>query len=682
LAGVGAYPSKIIKQTVNNAIALNPIQFLPHFPKRLLGFLLTFLLLLIPLPAFAATAERQPLTLELLEERLESPIQSEGISTIDLRQFVIDLTNENTDFRDQFYQHLQSKLTRSQTPLALDLSESLIQGEFTASKLGLQTALSQATLPSLLTEQEQEKLAKDSRFITEASDQVPSVTVFRGTLKLNQTRLSGAINFANTFFLQPLEVSDAVFIQEVDWSGSSFSQSVDFSNTTFGRDVNFSSDTFFDKAGFTQVEFKGMANFSRSTFHGKGNFSQAEFTQMANFTGSQWLEDADFSQVIWRDRCLLSKSRFTQSLLLTEATWEKSTSFRGSQFQQPILMRDASLLDQMDFSNTRFSANAYVKVAGMTFDSDEAKLFGDAGHVGQILSVPKLEGNEDVLRNLVRNFREQEQIPDANSLDYLRERLRREQLWGRLLGSILQLMGREDINLRSRHWLIDALHWAGLSLLLLLSADGTSFGLVFGVGMIAIAYFGLLFWLLDRWRRRYPKPILPTSLETVYMMGSGAAAIFGGAIAIFQTSEQPWLTLLCLAGLLLPIPLLLVWRLYRQGRYHDMLNVTYFVEDGGMRQLRLLIGRLPVMPRFGFFRDRYMPILWDRHWNWLNYYDFSFNNLLKFGFNDIRLREEHVPGIISTLVWYQWGLGLAYIALLLWTISRTIPGLNLLIYLK
>ncbi|MEQ8541788.1 MAG: hypothetical protein RIB93_30550 [Coleofasciculus sp. D1-CHI-01] len=221
-----------------------------------------------------------------------------------------------------------------------------------------------------------------------------------------------------------------------------------------------------------------------------------------------------------------------------------------------------------------------------------------------------------------------------------------------------------------------------MSLLLLLSADGTSFGLVFGVGMIAIAYFGLLFWLLDRWRRRYPKPILPTSLETMYMVGSGAAATVGGAIAIFQTSEQPWLTLLCLAGLLFPIPLLLVWQLYRQGRYHDMLNVTYFVEDGGMRQLRLLIGRLPVMPRFGFFRDRYMPILWDRRWNWLNYYDFSFNNLLKFGFNDIRLREEHVPGIISTLAWYQWGLGLAYIALLLWTLSRTIPGLNLLIYLK
>jgi hypothetical protein len=280
-----------------------------------------------------------------------------------------------------------------------------------------------------------------------------------------------------------------------------------------------------------------------------------------------------------------------------------------------------------------------------------------------------------VLRNLVRNFREQEQIADANQLEYTTQRLRREELQRRLTTRVLNTM-------LALSWVRDALSWVGLGLLLLLSKYGTSFGLVFGVGTIAIAYFGLLFWLVDRWRRRYPKPILPTYLETIYMMGSFAALTFAGGVAIFRRSDRPWLTLLCLGGILLPIPLVLVARLYQQGRYHDSLDVTYFVEDGSMRQLRLLIGRLPVTPRFELFRDRYMPILWDRRWNWLNYYDFSLNNLLKLGFNDIRLRNEHLPGIISALVWYQWSLGILYIALLLWTLSRTIPGLNLLIYLK
>jgi hypothetical protein len=170
--------------------------------------------------------------------------------------------------------------------------------------------------------------------------------------------------------------------------------------------------------------------------------------------------------------------------------------------------------------------------------------------------------------------------------------------------------------------------------------------------------------------------------ETPWMFGSYGVLTFAGVTAIFRTSDRPWLTLACLGVVILPVPMLLLWRLYQQGRYHDLMDVTYFVEDGSLRQLRLLIGRLPVMPRFEMFRDRYMPILWDRRWNWLNYYDFSLNNLLKLGFNDIRLRDKHLPGIISALVWYQWSLGILYIALLLWTLSRTIPGLNLLIYLK
>jgi hypothetical protein len=155
-----------------------------------------------------------------------------------------------------------------------------------------------------------------------------------------------------------------------------------------------------------------------------------------------------------------------------------------------------------------------------------------------------------------------------------------------------------------------------------------------------------------------------------------------GLAAIFRTSEQPWLTLTCLAIVIIPIPVALLFLVYQQGRYHDLMDRSYFVEDGSLRQFRLLIGRLPNMPRFVFFRDRYMPILWDRRWNWLNYFDFSLNNLLKFGFNDIRLRDEHLPGLINTLAWYQWLLGILYIALLLWTLSRTIPGLNLLIYFK
>ena len=371
---------------------------------------------------------------------------------------------------------------------------------------------------------------------------------------------------------------------------------------------------------------------------------------------------------------MLNKSHFAQSLLLTNATLEQSTTFRESHFQQPVVLQDVSLFTQVDFSSAWFAQNAYLNVAGMTFDSNLAKILGDTGRIGKVFSVPKLQDNEDVLRNLVRNFRSQQQIPDANQLEYTTQQLRRQQLQQYLLDN-----GR--VNPFSVSCLLNALHWLGLNLLLLLSEDGTSFQLVFGVGMVAIAFFGLLFWLIDRWRRRYPQPILPTYGETVYMLGTFTLVTVTGLVTIFHKGEQPWLTLLCLGGILIPVPLILVWRLYQQGRYHNLLDVSYFVEDGSLRQLHLLVGRLPIMPRFTFFRDRYLPILWNRRWSWLNYYDFSLNNFLKFGFNDIRLRDEHLPSIITTLAWYQWSLGILYIALLLWTLSRTIPGLNLFIYL-
>ena len=626
------------------------------------------------MPSAAISApERAPLTLELLQERLKSPIQIEGVRTIDLRHLIINLRPENAEFCNQFYQLLQTQLNRSGTPLGLDFSNSIIYGDFIGNRLGLRSPLYGEALSPLLTPQEQQQLLRDPRQLSQPVP-IPSVTVFRGTLKLVKTRFTGTVNFANTFFLHRVEANGATFSQPVDWSGSRWIRLADFSDTIFNRDVNFNSSIFFVKAIFTKGQFLGIANFPDTTFAGDAIFSKSQFEQVANFTRSDFHESVYFSEAGWHDRALFSKSQFIKPLLLTEATFEKAVAFREAQFNQLVNLRAVSLLEQVDFSNARFLGDAYLNVANIMFDSDQAKIIGDAGEIGRLLWVPTLQGNEDVLRNLVRNFRSLQQISDANQLEYTTQRLRRRQL-----GSHLVLGGKTSSPLG---WILEGLYWVGLSLLLLLSRYGTSFWLVFGVGMAAIAYFGLLFWLVDRFRRRIPQPIIPTAFEIPWMLGSYSLLTFAGVTAIFRTSDQPWLTLACLGGVILPMPTLLLWQLYRQGRYHDLMDVSYFVEDGSLRQLRLLIGRLPVMPRFEVFRDRYMPILWNRRWNLLNYYDFSLNNLLKLGFNDIRLRDEHLPGIITTLVWYQWSLGILYIALLLWTLSRTIPGLNLLIYLK
>jgi hypothetical protein len=710
----------------------------------LIGLMCFGLILAQPAWADVVTPERSPLTLELLQKRLKSPVQSEGQPTLDLRRLVIDLRPENAGFRDQFYKLIQNQLQQATSPLGIDLSYSQILGEFKTSELGLRTALYGQT-PFPFTAAEQARLDRDRRRLSQLSQLSRSlllqsqltplqITVLRGPLLLTQTRFEDTANFTYTFFLGRLEAQAVNFREEADWSESRFSQPVTFNNALFQGEARFRNVIFFDRAKFTQTQFQKNVTFqgSESEFQAGANFHQSIFQQTANFTYVSWKDNADLSQTRWQGPAIFDRGKFTKALFLTGATFDRLLSFRQAQFKQSINLRGVSILDQADFSDAGFAFAAYLNVPDLQFDPRRARILGDPGKIGRVLSVPALSGNETLLRNLVQNFRLLQQIPDANLVEYTMEKLRLQQIRQRLLGvdlntaspTQLQKIGfsadqanaivesrnqqpfRDSndifkldkiglatyVKVRDRitvgkplspaSWMLDALHWLGLGLLLLLTRYGTSFWLVFGVGMVTLAHFAVFFWLVDRFRRLHPQPLIPNLEEILWMLSGFSFLTLAGFAAIFRIADRPGFTLLSLGLVIFPIPLLLLGLIYGQGRYHDLMDSSYFVEDGSFRQLRLLIGRLPNIPLFPFFRDRYTPIVWDRHWSWLNYFDLSLNNLLKFGFNDIRLRDQHVPGLITTLVWYQWTLGILYFALLLWTLSRTIPGLNLLIYFK
>ncbi|MEH1963447.1 MAG: pentapeptide repeat-containing protein [Nostoc sp.] len=721
------------------------------------AFLCVFLILLLFLPAWAAQAqpERTPLTLELLEERLHTPILREGNLTVDLQKMVIDLRPENASFRDAFYQLLRKELGTK--PLGLDLSYALILGDFVGSDLSLRTPLYAQAIPPIFTTTEQEELerlrficlqsltmstmgyayalpnSKDCRSLL-GTQSTPSseIAVFRGALILVQTRFNGEVKFPNTFFLQSVDAQGATFLQRTNWTETRFGRSVSFTSANFRQQSNFQGSIFFEKANFKQTKFQELADFQGSIFEKTTNFKQATFKQLAKFNSVQWQENADFSDVRFVNQVQFTKANFNQFLLFREVTFEQAVSFREAEFNQFVNLQGANILNQADFSDAIFAPEACLSVPDLTFNSNQAKILGNPGQIGKMFCIPTLQGNQNILRNLGQNFRQQQQVADANELEYTKQRLRLIEFGHRLTATNInsatvaslinlgfsapqaktiaqrrlikpfrntsELLTLADIDLEKYtqlsdrlivgeplsigEWLLQAWSWLALSVLLLLSGYGTNFWLVFGVGGLAIAYFGLLFWLVDRYRRLHPVPIIPTSYETISILVSFSVLEFFSLLAIFRNAQQPWLTLGCIFIIIVPIPMALLIRLYQQGRYHDLMDVSYFTEDGTFRQLRLLIGRLPVIPRNQTFRERYMPLLGDRRWNWLNYYDFSLNNLVKLGFNDIRLRDEHLPGIISALAWYQWSLGVIYITLVLWTLSRTIPGLNLLIYLK
>lgn len=622
-----------------------------------------------------AVVDRVPLTVTLLQERLSAPVLKEGMTTIDLTNLIIDIRDENKELQEQFYQQIQSQINRAKQPLGLDFTNSLIQGNFIASRLGLPTPLTKVALATLLSPTEEQLLKQDEQFLFDSDEPVLNVTVFRGPVKLQGTVFMGEVDFSKAFFLQIVEVMEAKFSRESNWVESRFARVAKFTKATFMGDVNFSQSQFLNKAIFRMAHFKSITNFHRSHFTAEAYFDETKYDKLADFTRTFWEKEANFTQTQWRDRPIFSKSRFLNLLTFRNATFEKSSAFRSSYFNGVVSFQDVKLLDQVDFSNSTFTKNSYLTVSGLAFDSDKAKILGDRGAIGKAIYLPTLEGNETVLRNLVRNFRSLEQIADANQIEYKTERLRFKQLKQKLNNiSIIRL-----INLT---WVADFLHTSFLALLLLLSQDGTNFSLVFGTGTIIFAYFGCLFWLIDRVRRLTPKPVIPNRYEILCMVTSYSILTLSGVFNILQSASRPLLTLTAIALILIPLPLILVIELYRRGRYHNLMDSSYFLQDGSMRQLRLLITRLPVVPEFPLFRDRYTPIPWQKRWNWLNYYDLSLNNLLKLGFNDWRVRDQELPAIISFLVWYQWGIGIFYITLLIWTLSRTIPGLNLLIYLK
>lgn len=694
-----------------------------------------------PAGSWAAELPTEALTIAQLQDRLDNPVRREGKPTLDLRRVILDLREENGEFRDRFYPLLQNRLQTGDTALALDLSESVVRGDLDWQRLSLREPLYGEAFFPLLTEPEQAQLQRDRRRLSQLSQLSRSlllqpqstplrIYLFRNRLNLSQTRFEGAVLASDIFFLEPVNAAGAQFLGPVNFSESRFSETVSGIACQFQQTARFRGALFFGRVRLGQARFQAAVTFQGSEFAEGAGFAQVEFQQTANFSRVTFQDNADFGKTVWQGNGSFLKSAFWGDVFLTEARLAAPLSFRQSRLEQAINLRGAIVQSQLDFGDAVFGPKTRINVAGLDFNGDQGALLGSPGQIGRVLSVPTLSGNETLLRNLVRNFRELEQVGDANQLEYLTERLRLRSLQQQLTNvnlntasrSRLQTLGfsaaQSDaivaqrqvsplinatdvldldgidlstyVKVRDRiiaqpplSWgkrLQLALRWAALAALLLLSHYGSSIGLTLGVGLIAIALSSLLFWWVDRYRRRVPTPIVPPQSEAVWMVGSFTGVIGLGSLILVRLGDTPLLTAVAIALLVLPIPLTLTALLYRQGRFHDLIDTSYLVEDGGFRQLRLLIARLPVIPSFPFFRDRFVPIDWQKRRNWLNYYDFSLNNWFKFGFNDIRLRDECVPGLVTALVWYQWAIGLAYVTLLLWTFSRTIPGLNLLLY--
>ena len=625
-----------------------------------------------PFQANAQLEQRSYLTIDILQAKVSNIVQKEGKDTIDLSNFIIDLSSQDNEFNEQFYREINNTISRASNPIGIDFSNSIVRGNFKLNRLGIYSAIGEGALHSLFTPEERELINRYYPIDKSLNKDIPRINIFRGGLNFVKTIFTADVEGDNSLFLQPLTATSAKFKNTLKLDCSIFGKEVDFSNSVFERGINISHSSFFSTAKFKEVEFQAVSDFSNSQFEELTQFDRSLFKQAADFTRTVFIKPIDFSSVTFNDRLIFAKSKFLDALILINTTFEKTVTLRDIYVNAIINLQDAHLSDRLDFSNAFFSPKSKINTSGLAFDSSEAKIIGEKG-IGKLINVNKLEANETVLRNLIRNFRSLEQIGDANYIEYQREQLRAKQVGDRIIQTFWQKVFTWD-------WISLIPQWIILNLLLILGDYGTNINLILTIGIIIFSFFSCLYWLIDRYRPHISTPIIPSRSEIIVMVSSYLTITIVSLINLFIASERPLLTLLGIAIIILPVPLFVAASIYKRGRYHKLLDTSYFVEEGSLREFRLLIGRLPIMPRFPFFRDRFQPILWEKRWNWLNYYDFSLNNIFKLGFNDIRVRDRHLPGLISTLIWYQWCLGVLYIVLLLWTLSRTIPGLNLLIY--
>ncbi|MGH2414526.1 MAG: hypothetical protein ACRDEA_12745, partial [Microcystaceae cyanobacterium] len=86
-----------------------------------------------------------------------------------------------------------------------------------------------------------------------------------------------------------------------------------------------------------------------------------------------------------------------------------------------------------------------MNVSSLVFNSNQAKILGNPGKIGKMLVVSGLQGNQSVLRNLGQNFRQLQQIGDANQLEYTKHRLRLKDFSLRLVGTNINSASQERL---------------------------------------------------------------------------------------------------------------------------------------------------------------------------------------------------------------------------------------------
>ena len=167
--------------------------------------------------------------------------------------------------------------------------------------------------------------------------------VVRGPVNFTGTRFEQGLDWSNTAFAGPVDLSDAVLVREALCLRCLFDQPARFDRTAFGAHSRFHQTRFRNRAGFERARFSGPAEFLEVTFEQEARLSGASFTQGAGFSGSRFGDTVDFSEAL-----------FEKSVFFTFAIFERDADFRRARFRAAVDFSDADFRQFGDFSKVVF----------------------------------------------------------------------------------------------------------------------------------------------------------------------------------------------------------------------------------------------------------------------------------------------------------------------------------------
>ncbi|RMH30934.1 MAG: pentapeptide repeat-containing protein [Nitrospirae bacterium] len=293
-----------------------------------------------------------------------------------------------------------------------------------------------------------------------------------------------------------------------NFSGVTFTKPVSFIGVTFHRWADFTGATFLQRADFLFAEFKHVADFSAATFFQKTNFSGATFNYRIKFVRTTFDKKVNFIN-----------TTFGEGVDFRHATFTGEAIFRGTVFGIPIdqfLTNRMNVLAIADFRETTFFRPERVRFiqVNRTAQSGFRARFVDCSLEGIVFedvnwhrergrivlqdeldcltttrNDPSYEQVAAAYRRLVRGFDEARQYELAEECFIGAMDMKRQDPSHGALAVWLRLDDRRWPWLRRLNTIFSV-----TNLYRLASNYGSSYSRAFGMLLLLLIGFGLVFW--------------------------------------------------------------------------------------------------------------------------------------------------------------------------------------------